>query len=95
MNIQDYLFAPPYRAAWRILDAAGKTSRSVFYCTDPLDYVMWEPIQKHLGAIPIYASSGKAARYLAERNVAHTRRVPFPRAVVMARSSWRNISTAS
>ena len=81
MNVQDYLLAVPYAAAWHL----ARKRDAIFYCTDPLDYVMWEPIQKHLPPLPVHAVSSKAARWLAARGVSFTRGATFPRGVVMAR----------
>jgi hypothetical protein len=85
VNIQDYLLAVPYKLAWHAADRFGRTRAVVFYCTDPLDHIMFAPIQKHLPPIPLVAANGKTARYLRDRGIPYSWMPVFPKAVVMCR----------
>lgn len=85
MNIQDYLFAVPYKIVWHLLHVLRWQPQVVFYCTDPLDYIMFAPIQKHLPAVPIVVTNAKTARYLKAQGVPYNWGPSFPQAVIMCR----------
>ncbi|MGE3538422.1 MAG: CDP-glycerol glycerophosphotransferase family protein [Candidatus Tectimicrobiota bacterium] len=85
MNIQDYVLAVPYQIAWHLYRRVRRHPKVIFYCEDPLDYIMFAPIQKHLPPLPIVVTNRKTARYLKSQGVPYGWMPSFPQAVIMGR----------
>ncbi len=80
-----YLIKYPYSFLWKIAKLTGKLENVVFYCADPLDCEMFEPIQKHLPPIKIVAKNKKTRNYLDSKGIKYSFPPVFPKAVIMAR----------
>lgn len=56
----------------------------VFFCAEPMDYFLFQPIQKHLPPIPVVALR-KTRQFLEKKGVRAGRMPSFPKAVIMFR----------
>ena len=88
MNVQDYILPVFYRPLWHLSKLVIRTKWFGFYCADPLDYYMFQPIRKHLD-IPItyIAKNSKTRRFLKKMRVPCKRYPSCPDAVIMARQT--------
>ncbi len=57
----------------------------VFFCGEALDWVVFEPVQRHLPPMPVVAKNHRLRRSLAEDGIRASLWPSFPRAVIMAR----------
>ncbi|MBU1680334.1 MAG: CDP-glycerol glycerophosphotransferase family protein [Bacteroidetes bacterium] len=80
-----YLYKYPYKLLWYINYFIGKTPDLAFYCADPLDYEMFQPIQKFLPEMIIIAKNNKVKDYLVQKGIKYISMPSFPKAVIMAR----------
>ena len=86
MSLQDYLLPLFYKLAWLIQKMRGKTIPLTFYCADPLDYYMFQPIRNHIGQEVEYIAKNKKTRNFFDKHTIAYRRYPaFPDVVIMAR----------
>lgn len=84
MVLSYYLYKCPYKILWYI-NSFFKEGEVFFYCADPLDYEMFEPINKYLQNVIIVAKNSKSRKYLKNKGISFKRMPVFPRAVIMAR----------
>lgn len=82
-----YLYKYPYKILWHTLRIIGRTHRLAFYCADPLDYEMFQPIQKYLPVMKIIAKNKKVRAYLDKKEIVYIRMPAFPEAVIMGRQT--------
>lgn len=88
MNVQDYILPLFYKPAWYLSKIFIRTKRVGFYCADPLDYYMFQPIKKHLHIPIIYiAKNAKTRKFLEENKIPYKRFPAFPDVVIMARQT--------
>jgi len=86
MNLQDYLLPLFYKPIWYLHKLRGKTISLAFYCADPLDYFMFQPILKHLKMPLTYIAKNKKTRqFFKINNIPYLPYPAFPDAVIMAR----------
>lgn len=86
MNLLDYLFYFPYKIIWHLCNLFLRRREVVFYCEDELDYVMFQPIKKHLSFPVTYVAFGKkAVKFFRRQNLPFKSYPVFPAAVIMAR----------
>lgn len=57
----------------------------MIYCTDPIDYLVLEPVLKYLPSIPIIVKNRKTAEFIKEKGKDYKRYPSFPKAVIMSR----------
>ena len=74
-----YIYKYPYKFLWYINDKLKRTGKIAFYCADPLDYEMFQPIQKYLPQVEIIAKNSKSRKYLKEKGIEYTRMPAFRR----------------
>ncbi|MBU1097254.1 MAG: hypothetical protein CVV23_03275 [Ignavibacteriae bacterium HGW-Ignavibacteriae-2] len=82
-----YFYKYPYILLWHIKNLIGKTDDMAFYCADPLDYEMFQPIQKHLPKMKIIAKNNKVKKYLDKKGIEFIGMPAFPKVVIMARQT--------
>lgn len=86
MNIWQKLLALPYIIIWRLLRISNRNPRAVLYCTEPIDYELFQAVQKHITRpIPVIARGRSTRRFLKERGINFKRYPSFPDAVIMLR----------
>jgi CDP-glycerol glycerophosphotransferase (TagB/SpsB family) len=59
----------------------------IFYCADPIDYIIFQQIKRHLPEIEIetVVKNKRSANYLRERKIKYRKMPSFPDAVIMCR----------
>ena len=87
MVLSYYLYKYPYIALWHFSRLLGNNIKLAFYCADPLDYEMFQPIQKYLPQMKIIAKNTKVKKYLQEKGISYSGMPAFPDAVIMARQT--------
>jgi len=85
MVFSEYLFKIPYSIAWRLAISHNYSFPVVFYCTDYLDYVIFEPIKKHLPDITIAAKNRSIQKELSDKGISSILLPVYPKVVIMAR----------
>jgi CDP-glycerol glycerophosphotransferase (TagB/SpsB family) len=85
MVLSYYLRKVPYASTWHALRMLGRNPDVLAYCSEPLDYVVLEPVLRHLSPFPVIARNRRTAAYLAQRDVQPCRLPSFPKAVIMCR----------
>jgi CDP-glycerol glycerophosphotransferase (TagB/SpsB family) len=87
MYIRDYI-PLYYNPIWSLLKLFKLTSGIAFYCVDPLDYEMFQPIKKHL-ELPInYIAKNKKTRdFFKSLNIPYKNLPSFPDVIIMARQT--------
>ena len=71
---------------WYLFKAMNRTISIIFYCADPLDYLMFQPIKKHLDYPVIYVARNRKTREYFKKNGIPIKVYPaFPEVVIMAR----------
>lgn len=85
MPLTYYIYKYPYKLVWQILKNFRRKPKVVFYCADPMDYIVFQPVQKYLPPLPIVVKNIKTARYLKKRNISYQKMPNFPDAVIMCR----------
>ncbi len=85
MVVPYYIYKYPYKAAWYLLRLLRVNHPAVVcYIAEPLDYILFETIQKHLP--PVQLAAAKEARpFLKARGINPGRIPSFPDAVIMFR----------
>jgi len=73
-----------HRLLWVRRLRLGRVEGCCFLANAPMDYVCFRRIHRLLPHIPIVADTRAAARYLRRIGVQHTRRLGFPRCVILA-----------
>ncbi len=85
MVLSYYLLKFPYKLFWFLNNSLLKNQTSVFYCSDMLDVVIFNQIQKHLNVIPVLAKNNKVAKILESNSIVSKVYPSFPKAVFMCR----------
>ncbi len=85
MVLSYHLSKYPYRLLWHLLHMLGRTRDVAVYVSDPLDYVVLQPVLRHLPAVPFVVRNRRTARFLKQSGVTSQRMPAFPRAVIMCR----------
>ncbi len=85
MVLSYYINKYPYKLAWNLANFFGKTEELAFYCADPIDYIVFENIQKHLPEMLYIAKDARTARFLERKGKRVKRMVVFPKVVIMTR----------
>ncbi len=75
----------PYSLVWHLLHFLKRTPSVVVYCSAPLDYVILEPVAKHLPPVMWVARDSATMAYLRRRGLRPKRMPSFPEAVIMCR----------
>ncbi len=85
MVVPYYIYKYPYKAAWYLLRLLRVHHPAVVcYIAEPLDYVLFETIQKYLP--PVHLAAAKEARAFLKARGINPGRIPsFPDAVIMFR----------
>jgi hypothetical protein len=87
MYIRDYI-PLYYNPIWSLLKLFKLTSGVAFYCADPLDYEMFQPIKKHLNfPISYIAKNKKTREFFKSLNIPYKSLPSFPDVVIMARET--------
>jgi hypothetical protein len=79
------LYAPFYRFHWYRLQRRGLNPACVFFCTEPLDYIAFAPVQRFLKPIPVVSDNPAVFQMLHDRSVPVFYPRVYPRAVIMCR----------
>jgi CDP-glycerol glycerophosphotransferase (TagB/SpsB family) len=79
-----YLYKYPYKILW-YLKKFIKLEPIAFYCADPLDFEMFQPIAKFLPEVAIIAKNKKTKDYLNARGIKFKTMPVFPKIVIMGR----------
>ncbi len=88
MNIQDYILPLFYKPMWHISKLFKSAKYIGFYCADPLDYNMFQPIKKHLDLPVTYiAKNRKTRKFFKEMNIPYKRYPAYPDVMIMARQT--------
>jgi len=82
-----YLYKLPYTLCWHILKLANKLSGTVFYCGEPLDHYIFEPVNKHLDKVTYVTDNPEVKSFLQQQGIPYQTMPVFPKAVIMARHS--------
>lgn len=85
MPLAYYIYKYPYKLIWHILKTFRRKPKVVFYCADPIDFIIFKPVQKYLPEIPIVAKNKRTANYLKQNNIKYRKMPSFPDAVIMCR----------
>jgi len=85
MTFSYYLFKFPYVLIGALCRLVKKSAGIIVYCSDPLDYIILEPVFKHLPPIQFVAKTKKTAAFLRRKGIATGRLPSFPEAVIMCR----------
>ena len=85
MVFSEFLYRIPYSLVWQMRKLFNRLEPVVFYCGDPLDHFVFEPVGKHLGEI-LYVTDKKAVKEFLKTKGIQFKSLPvFPKAVIMAR----------
>lgn len=85
MVLPYYVYKYPYKFVWYLLRILGvKHPDVVCFISEPLDYILFESVQKFLPPIQL-AAAKKARPYLNSRGINYGRIPSFPDAVIMFR----------
>lgn len=95
MVFSQYVIQIPYRSIWHILRKFRKNPKVIFYCADVLDYVVFEPVQKHLPLIPVVAKNKRVQHELKRHHIVSSVWPAFPQAVIMARHALHKFPESS
>ena len=88
MNIQDYILPLFYKPMWHLSKLFAGPKWVGFYCADPLDYIMFQPIKKHLHIPVAYiAKNSKTRNFFNEMRIPYKRFPAYPDVVIMARQT--------
>ncbi len=79
------LYKYPYKLAWHVFKLLKKNQGVVVYCADPIDYIVLEPVLKHLPPLEVVVKNRKTARYLKKRRINFRRMPCFPEAAIKCR----------
>jgi CDP-glycerol glycerophosphotransferase (TagB/SpsB family) len=86
MNPWQKLLAIPYIIVWHILNGLHRAMPIILYCSEPSDYELFRPVQKHLPfPIEIVARGQQVRQYLRDKGIVFKRYPAFPKAVIMFR----------
>jgi hypothetical protein len=85
MVLSYYIYKYPYKIIWWFLKKLNKLEPVVFYCAEPVDYLIFKEVQKHLPLIPIIAKNTNVKGYLKEGGIDSNSMPSFPRVVIMCR----------
>lgn len=85
MVLSYYLLKYPYKLLWLYNNSFFKKPSSVFYCSDLLDIIIFNQVQKHLKQIPVIAKNGKVAKILKSNLIDSEIYPSYPKAVIMCR----------
>ncbi|MCD4830008.1 MAG: CDP-glycerol glycerophosphotransferase family protein [Candidatus Cloacimonetes bacterium] len=85
MVLSYWLLQAPYTATWRLLKYMRRTIPAVFYCADLHDWVIFEPVQKHLRELPVVTSNAEVVRVMRSQGKKALRMPVFPDTVIMCR----------
>lgn len=87
MIFKHWIAKYPYILTYRVLKLLRKPRTIVFYCSEFLDWEIFEPVQKHLKPVQVVSNKPRTRRLLAEKGVRAGRLPVFPKAVIMTRHS--------
>ena len=82
-----YLYKLPYATVWHLLKVMRKLKPVVFYCGDPMDHYIFQPVMQYLGNIPYVTDKSDVRTFLKQQGIAYESLPAFPMVVVMARHS--------
>lgn len=85
MILTSYLFKLPYTIIWHLLNYFIKDGQVVFYCGDPIDYYVFEPVNKELENINYVTDKRRVKRFFDLKNIKYKTLPVFPKDVIMAR----------
>ncbi len=77
----------PYILIYKILKLIRQPRDIVLYCSEYLDWEIFEPVQKYLKPIKVVSNKPKVRSLLAEKGIKAGRLPVFPKAVIMTRHS--------
>ena len=87
MVFSELLLKIPYSIAWRLINSAPYSFPVVFYCTDYLDYLVFEPIKRHLPEMTIVSKNRRVQNILFDKGISSILYPAYPKVVIMARHS--------
>lgn len=87
MVLSYYLFKFPYTIIWNFYKYFNKLKPVVFYCGDPLDYYIFEPVHKYLEHIEYVTDKAEVEEWLIEHGIIPLSLPVFPKVVIMSRHS--------
>jgi len=87
MLLKELLIKIPYSIAWRLANAGNYSFPVVFFCTDFDDYLVFEPVRKHLPELSIVAKNSTLQNILFEKGISSILRPVYPEVVIMCTDS--------
>ncbi|MFZ1291945.1 MAG: CDP-glycerol glycerophosphotransferase family protein [Melioribacteraceae bacterium] len=93
MVISELLIKIPYTLAWYLTNSKNNPFPIVFYCTDFIDYEIFEPILNQFQEISIVAKNREVQKKLFEHGVSSILWPVYPQVVMMARHSLHMFPT--
>jgi CDP-glycerol glycerophosphotransferase (TagB/SpsB family) len=82
-----YLFKIPYSIVWHVSKIFRRLKPVVFYCGDPIDYYVFEPVNLYLNHVAYVTDKPKVRAFLKSRGILSLVFPVFPETVIMARHS--------
>ncbi len=95
MVLSYYMFKPFYSLIWNVMKYLNKTLPVVFYCGDPLDYYVFQPVQRYLCDIPVVTDKLKTYRFLRKQGLKARFGISFPDTVIMSRHATHKFPSDS
>jgi CDP-glycerol glycerophosphotransferase (TagB/SpsB family) len=87
MVFSELLLKIPYSITWRLANSSLNAFPVVFYCTNYIDFLVFEPIRKYLPELTIVAKNRSVQNTLFEKGVSSILWPVYPKVVLMARHS--------
>ncbi|HOH46389.1 MAG TPA: CDP-glycerol glycerophosphotransferase family protein [Candidatus Cloacimonadota bacterium] len=87
MIFKHWIAKYPYILTYRLLKLFRRPRGIVLYCSEFLDWEIFEPVQKYLKPIKVVSNKPKVRKLLAEKGIRAGRLPVFPKAVIMTRHS--------
>ena len=88
MVFSELILKIPYSLAWRLANVKNYSFPIVYYCTDYLDYLVFEPIMRYLPELTIVSKNRKVQSNLFQKGVYSILYPSYPKVVIMARHSF-------
>jgi len=87
MVVTELFLKIPYSIAWRLVNNSSNPFPVVFYCTDYLDYLVFEPVMRYLPEMTIVSKNRRVQDQLFKKGISSILYPAYPEVVIMARHS--------
>ncbi len=85
MVLSSVFTAIPYKLAWQAVRFFGRQHSAMVYIAEPMDWIIWRQIQKHIRQTVAVAARPAAQSYLRSKGIAYHKLPVFPESVIMFR----------